>query len=188
MKKILAAALSVAMVVSLSACGSEPKTIGGDVQNVQTQTQTSTSVSTNEGAGSQTTMDAYFFTSKGVRFTANMDCAEVVASLGEPNSYYEAPSCAFDGKEKTYNYGNYEIGTYEDGSLDRIAIILIRNDLVTTEEGIAVGDSADKVTSIYGNADEASDRVLTYKKGDMKLYFFVEDGKVTSIEYATKNY
>lgn len=187
MKKIIAALLSAAMVVSLCACGSEPKTIGGDVTNVQTKTETSVSTSTSS-VTNEAAEDAYFFTSKGVRFTANMNCADVVAALGDPTSYYEAPSCAFDGMEKTYNYSNFEIGTYEDGELDRIAIILIRNDLVTTEEGVAVGDSADKVTSIYGAADESSDRVLTYKKGEMKLYFFVENGKVTSIEYATKNY
>lgn len=187
MKKLMAAALAALMVISLCACNSEPKTIGGDVTNVQTKTDNGSSAD-NTGVSTATTTEAYYFTSKGVRFTADMDCAEVVAKLGEPTSYYEAPSCAFDGKEKTYNYGNFEIGTYEDGELDRIAIIIIRNDLVTTEEGCYVGQAVAEVEKVYGVSADSTENVLCYKKGDMKLYFFIEAGKISFIEYATKNY
>lgn len=185
MKKKIAILLVAAMALALSACSSEPKTIGGDVQNVQSKTDNQAQVE-NNGATTNAIPDTYTFTSKGVKFTADMVCEDVVKQLGDPVSYFEAASCAFDGLEKTYTYSGFEIGTYEDGEIDRIAMVLLTNDLVSTEEGVSIGEDVTKVESVYGTATESSDRMRSYEKNGVKLIFILnEDGKISSIQYST---
>lgn len=182
MKKIFTIILAFAMVASLCACGKTTKTIGGDVNNLTTSKDTGSSAKT-QTAKQGATEDYYFFEYKQTAIYPDQDVKEVVAALGEPSSYFEAPSCAFDGIEKTYTYSGFEISTYIDGDIDRIAAIVLTNDLVGTKEGVFIGEDASKIEKTYSTATETSDRMYKYDKGGKELLFIVEGGKIVSIEY-----
>ena len=98
------------------------------------------------------------------------DMAPIAAALGEPTKYFEAPSCAFQGMDKAYTYGGVVIRTSPDeGGKDVVWSIELKDDLTSTTEGVSIGDSKDKVLSIYGSAD--GEGALLYRKDGMTLLF-----------------
>ena len=98
--------------------------------------------------------------------------------------YFEAESCAALGLDKTYVFSDYEVTTFPDGDKDLIASIIFKTDAVSTMEGADLSMSADDIRALYGAPDTETSRALTYVKGDMRLmFFFDEDGFLTSVEY-----
>ncbi len=85
--------------------------------------------------------------------TIHAPAEPVIAALGEPKTYTEAPSCAFEGLDKTYFYGSFYLTTYpaEDG--DRIQGLWFADDTVTTPEGIFIGSARAEVEQAYGAFD-----------------------------------
>ena len=114
-----------------------------------------------------------------------MDMAIVAEQLGEPNSYFEAASCAFEGLDKIYTYASFEIETYPQDTADCIKSIVLKDDTVSTVEGVSIGDSEDKVRETYGVPSEESTGRLVYQKEKTNLVFVVNSGVVISIEYAS---
>lgn len=108
--------------------------------------------------------------------------ADVLAALGDPQSYYEAASCAFDGLDKIYTYAGFTISTYPDGDNDYINSILLTDDSVSTAEGIYIGCTEEDVIAAYGECDRLGN-VLKYTKGSTAINFVFEDDTVISIEY-----
>lgn len=128
----------------------------------------------------------YTFTNSGVAMTPDMDFAPVLATLGEPQHYYEVKSCAFEGMDKIYTYGSFEITTYPDGATDRISYINFKDDTVTTDEGVYLSMSKDKVIEIYGDSFVDDAGVIVYEKGGMELKFIFGGDSLKSVEYATE--
>lgn len=102
---------------------------------------------------------------------------------GKETSYSEAPSCAFDGVDKTYTYEHYDVTTYPDGDIDRISSIYFQDDEIETLEGVAIGDSLQDMLNAYGNNYEKTENLYTYTLEKTHLNFIVENEIVTSIEY-----
>lgn len=125
----------------------------------------------------------YVFVSGGTSIAMHAPAAPILDGLGEPKEYFEAPSCAFQGIEKTYVYTSFSLYTYELEGADHIASIVILDDSITTKEGVSIGDPLSKVTSAYGDGYVKSVGLYTYETATMKLNFIVEDDSVTSIEY-----
>lgn len=128
--------------------------------------------------------DVFAFPVKGGTVAINEDMADALALLGEPQSYFEAPSCAFEGLDKTYTYAGFVIETYprEDGH-DIINHILLTDDSVTTQEKLFIGSSEADVVALYGESEGDMPNYLTYTRGDASLSFLIENGVVVSIEY-----
>jgi hypothetical protein len=62
--------------------------------------------------------------------------------------------------------------------------IYLEDDLVSTEEGICVGSTADDVKSAYGEpSGQSTDVCLIYEKDGMTLSFNLTDGVVSTILY-----
>ena len=82
--KIIAFALIATTALSLVACGgsSDTKVIES------TNTTSTTEASTNSG---------YVFSYNGTTIPVDADAAPIIEALGEPNSYFESPSCAAEG-------------------------------------------------------------------------------------------
>ncbi|MBD5133027.1 MAG: hypothetical protein HDT38_00925 [Clostridiales bacterium] len=170
-RKLFCTALALVLAFSLAACGGKDdggKTPGDD------QSQQSS-----QPAG----VAAYVFRSGDATVTIDQDMAEVLAALGEPKSYFEAESCAFEGLDKTYTYSGFVITTRPDGEKDYVNSIALTDDSVTTPEGLYIGSSADDVTAAYGQSDTEADTLLGYSKGGTVLNFILDGGKVISIEY-----
>ena len=105
-------------------------------------------------------------------------------TLGKADSYYEVPSCAFEGMDKVYTYPNYEIQTYQDGDVDRIFSIYFLTDEIATTEGIKIGSTLEDVKKAYGENPQEVDSKYSYTLGKTTVEFIVDDGMVTSISYA----
>lgn len=168
MKRVIAVFLCVLlMCAALTACG------GG----------TESSASTTGGQPTTGSPAAYTYVLNGVTLAVNAEMAPLVDQLGEPTSYFESESCAFQGMDKVYTYGSVVISTYPEAEVDYILSIELKDDTVSTSEGISIGDSKEDVIAVYGEATTQTDTALSYETGDCVLAFILKDGKVSGITY-----
>lgn len=168
MKKLIAILLTVAMLACFAGC--QP-------------TQTT------EDPGSQTgnaepKQDSFTFTYKGTKIALHAPAADIVAALGEPLKYSESTSCAFEGLDKSYDYGSFYLETYPIGDKDYIYGWWFVDDLVETDEGICIGASQAAVETAYGAENYNGTNAFQVKKGSGMLTVILENGVVTSIQYA----
>ena len=183
LKKALGMVLCVVTMAGMTACGNDAKVIEGNVSS-GTQTEiiggaegTTEILLTND-------IDAgWTFQAGDVTLTPDMDMSAIADQLGEPRSYFEAASCAFEGLDKIYTYTSFEIETYPQDTADCIKSIVLKDDTVSTVEGVSIGDSEDKVRETYGAPAEESTGKLVYQKEKTSLVFVISSGVVASIEY-----
>ncbi len=172
MKKLLAAAMILCLVLCLAACG--------DSKQPEPASQPS---GTTEPAAQTPEEKPWAFTApNGTSIALDDDMKDVLAAIGEPQSYFEAASCAFDGLDKTYTYAGFEITTRPDGENDYVNSIVLTDDSVTTPEGLYIGCTPEDVAKVMGEGTEFTGGI-GYFAGGTILDFIVEDGKVVSIEY-----
>lgn len=178
-KRLFCILLALSLTAALAACGGQSETPGG-------QGSETPETSGQGGAGGQTSDDSYTFAvgkAGGYIVAIDDNMADVLEALGEPLSYFEAASCAFEGLDKTYTYSGFSITTRPAEDLqDYVDLILLTDDSVTTREGVYIGCSADDVTAAYGEGSR-TENVIRYTKGNSAMNFVLEDGKVVSIEY-----
>ena len=106
----------------------------------------------------------------------------VKEALGEPTSYYESISCAFEGMDKIYTYGSIQITTYTEKDVDYIYTIVLLDDGIATPEGIYIGSDVLNVISAYGEM-ELEQNVVIYTQGNTSITLGFRDGVVVSITY-----
>lgn len=128
--------------------------------------------------------DSFTFTYNGTKICMHAPAAPIIAALGEPKTYTEQASCAFKGLDKTYYYGSFYLDTYPVDEQDYVYGWWFVDDSVATEEGIYIGATQAEVEKVYGadtyngtNAYLISDDVGT-------LTIILEEGAVSSIQYA----
>ena len=186
MKKVLAMTMAAALLL-LAGCGDSERVISGEVVNVTTGSQIQEEAGEPESLPSSqqeqtTAVKGYVFVTGGVTVEMDGDMAPVLAALGEPASYFEAASCAFGGLDKIYTYNGFEIDTYPAQDTDLVSAVILKDDSVTTAEGICIGDSLEKLLAAYGEGNRENG-MLVYEKDGMKLCFILQDDSVISIEY-----
>ena len=165
MKKFLTALLALLMVASLCACG----------DGEQTPT---------EAPGPTPNANGFVFVYKGQELRIHADFAPILAALGEPTTYTESASCAFDGLDKTYYYGNLYIDTYPVGDKDYIYDFWFADDSLQTAEGIYIGATKAQVEKAYGAECFNGKSAYIITKADESLTIIVENDVVTSIQYS----
>lgn len=188
MKRFLSIALLLTLI--LTACGGKtqnnnPADTSGD-QNTPAQADPSDN-SGNKTAPAPTANSKLVFSYQGCPLPMNAEFAPLLDYIGEPDSYFEAASCAFDGLDKTYTYGDIEIITYPDGDKDYISSVRLLGNSVSTPEGVTVGSSQEDVTAAYGENYTAVGGQFAYEDGDTNLYILFQDGAAVSVEYAAIN-
>lgn len=171
MKKLAAMILALTMVLALCACGSTPATPTTPTEPQQNNTGNTTPV-------------GYLFTYNGYQFGVDIVADDTLATLGEPRDKYTSESCAFGGEDTVYYYSSIQVSTNNEYGYERIYSIYLEDDLVSTEEGICVGSTAEDVKSAYGEpGDKSTATCLIYEKDGMTLNFNLVDGKVSTILY-----
>ena len=125
----------------------------------------------------------FSFTYNDTKITLDSDAAPILDALGEPRSYTEKPSCAFDGMDKTYYYGSFYISTYSLDGKDHIYNLWFADDGVATDEGIRIGSPQSQVEAACGKECFNGINSFVLTKGQSKLVILIEDGKVSSIRY-----
>lgn len=179
MKKIIISLLLAALLTALCACNDSGKEQSS--ANDTDRAEIMGSVVETEAE------DTYTFDIGGASVYVGENMADVLPLTGEPKSYFESESCAFQGLDKVYTYSGYTIRTYPDGQDDYVLSIELRDDTVSTPEGVYIGDAESDVISAYGNPDEKGDGSVTYYKGGTALTFIVDDdGCVSAITYTEK--
>ena len=123
------------------------------------------------------------FTYNGTKITLGAEAAPIIDALGEPRSYTEEPSCAFEGMDKTYYYGSFYLSTYPLNGKDFVYSFWFADDSVATEEGIRIGSTKAKVEAIYGADCFNGANAYTQAQSNSKLTILLKDGIVSSILY-----
>ena len=186
-RKLWTIFLIAALVLSLAACGggggsSQPGAASSQPDRSQSSaSQSDSAVSTSssrQGNGSE----RFEFLSGTTAISIDQDMADVLAALGEAQSYFEAASCAFDGLDKTYTYPGFVITTRPEETGDFVNSILLTDDSVTTAEGIYIGSTKDDVIAAYGESS-GTEGVMNYTRGNTTLNIILKDDVVASIEY-----
>uniref|UniRef100_UPI004056462D hypothetical protein n=1 Tax=Acetatifactor sp. TaxID=1872090 RepID=UPI004056462D len=185
--------ISILIVTSLllTACGSSERVITGDVASDNTQTEAANQADGAQveenvaDANAEQAATGYVYKAQNVLIEIDAEAAPYIEALGEPASYYEATSCAFDDLDKFYTYNGFEIDTYSIDGVDYVLTVALLDDSVTTQEGLCIGDSVDKMKETYGEPTTETETSAVYVKGNMKLSFILADGVITSIEYVS---
>lgn len=173
MKKFAAIILALTLVLALCACGTTtPEAPDGGSNKPQTSNTPNT------------TPVGYLFTYNNYQFGVDIVADDVLSNLGEPKDEYTSESCAFGGEDTVYYYNSIQVSTNNEYGYERIYSIYLEDDLVSTEEGICVGSTAEDVKSAYGEpGDKSTETCLIYEKDGMTLNFNLVDGKVSTILY-----
>lgn len=187
---ILAAA---GLTAVLFGCGQDAKVIEGDVktmgrpasqeQDTSGEVQEASDVRSETEAEETPQYRGYAFIYDGVVVEMDADAAPIVEALGDANSYFEAPSCAFEGIDKMYTYSSFELDTYPMKDKDYVSSVIFKDDAIITPEGVGIGDSVEKMVEVYGEDSVSESGMTVYKKDDMKLCFIIQDDSIASIEY-----
>lgn len=181
MKKKIVLMLAIA-ALALTACGgSNEKVITGDSNNAQVENNQSGDNAQADNSGAK----GYTFMAQDVEIIIDGEAAPYLESLGEPASYYEAKSCAFDDYDKFYTYNGFEVDTYSVDGVEYVLTVALLDDSVSTQEGLCIGDSADRMVELYGTPTTQSETSAVYVKDNMKLSIILADGMVASIEYTS---
>lgn len=130
--------------------------------------------------------DTFIFEYEGVQMAVNQEAADVLEVLGEPVSYFEAASCAFEGLDKMYTYSSFEVDTYPEGDTDYISCIYFLDDMVETQEGVCLYMTQADMEEAYGTDYEEVSGAFVYSKGNGQLSFIIENDEIVAIEYKTK--
>ena len=126
---------------------------------------------------------AYVFVYKGVTIATDAPAAPILEALGDPLSSFEAPSCAFEGLDKTYTYPGFELDTYPMDGVDYVSAVILKDDSITTPEGLMIGSPVADIESAYGEPTFTSLNLMVYERGGVRLRFILNGQDVISIEY-----
>ena len=126
----------------------------------------------------------FYFTYNGTKITLGAEAAPIIDALGEPRSYTEEPSCAFDGMDKTYYYGSFYLSTYPLDGKDYVYSIWFADDSVATNDGIRIGTTKAQVEAICGADCFDGTNAYIQVRGSFKLTVLMDEGAVSSIQYA----
>lgn len=128
----------------------------------------------------------YIFTVRGFDIIMGEAAGDFLTKTGSPSDKYSAPSCAFDGDDTVYDFGNYQITTYVTNGKEIFTGVYLLDDSLSTKEGIKIGSSLSDMLDVYGDDYQENYGAYTYSKGLTELSFVVIDDVITSISYLHK--
>lgn len=200
MKKLFALALAAALMLTLAACNDDAQTNstptptppGTSTVEPTDSTQDQPTQAVERGPVPEVTEGSkytFVYSLEGgqCKLPMNQEFTQLASWLGEPVSYFEAASCAFDGLDKTYNYPGIELVTYPVDGVDYISDIYFTDDTVATPEGIKLGSTLEEMLAAYGEDYTENFGQYSYTDGDTILSILVEDGAVAAVEYLAIN-
>lgn len=177
--KILGMAVLCAAVMSFAGCSSgdedtAPEVLSGGETKAEADADS-------EAGGVPEVTGSYHLVYRDVDLAPGAEADPAITSLGDDYSYFESPSCAYQGMDKVYTYDSIIIRTVTQDDVDYINSIELKDDTISTPEGIYIGCTSDQVTEAYG--DPGSDSLI-YVDGDIQLSFITDgSGNVTGISY-----
>lgn len=125
----------------------------------------------------------FSFTYQNISITLGAEATSILEALGEPRSYTEEASCAFDGVDKTFYYGSFYLSTCPIDGKDCINTIWFADDTVATEDGIRIGASRTQVETICGKEAFDGKNSFVLSRGNSKLTILLEEDTVKGVRY-----
>ena len=128
---------------------------------------------------------AYSFTYEKQQVKLGEEAKGALKKLGDYNSDKILTNCADDsGVDKVYIYDAFDVYTTKSGSKEIVNEITLKTSGASTEEGLKVGDTPERVKSLYSSA-KGSMGLYTVTLGDTSLVIDCgfKDDKVVSITY-----
>lgn len=190
MKRVLAILLTIALLTVLVGCDKKEQP-----KDTQAQTTAAPAVETTNAPEEETTVvpeettapervvdeDVFSFTYQGVALVPGN--AFDSAALPEAESIYQVPSCAIEGTDNVYSYGDIEVTAFNDGSGEVIYSVYIVDANTPTAEGLYIGDTLDQVIAVYGEDYTQENSQVTYQKGNTLLVIILDGDYVASIDF-----
>ena len=190
MKRVLAILLTIALLTVLVGCDKKEQP-----KDTQAQTTAAPAVETTNAPEEETTVvpeettapeqvvdeDVFSFTYQGVALVPGN--AFDSAALPDAESVYQVPSCAIEGTDNVYSYGDIEVTAFNDGSGEVIYSVYIVDANTPTAEGLYIGDTLDQVIAVYGEDYTQENGQVTYQKGDTLLVIILDGDYVASIDF-----
>ncbi len=122
----------------------------------------------------------------GTKITLGAKADAIIDALGEPQERREIGDCGGLGAQVRYSYPSIEVYVLESKTEGNIIDqITLRDDLVSTPEGVCIGESTDKLMGALGEHTTKDDRAYEYVKGSFVLRIGYENGVITEIDYIT---
>lgn len=178
MKKLIVFLLTALLLAGCGAGKTEPAaSVPEQIPQTATEAQNE---SIPENSTEEAAQTGFVIPFRGVDIPMEGAMEPVLAALGEPKSYTEETSCAFEGLDKTYYYGSLYIQTNPSPNGDIIAAAWFADDSITTPEGIYIGSPRSAVEAAYGAFDGD---VCTVARGSQRLMILLENDAVTSVQY-----
>lgn len=136
------------------------------------------------GDCSQAASKGYVFRYNKASAKMNGAAANFIKKAGTPNKTISKKSCAYEGKDRTYEYEDFILYTYSnsDDGPEYIGGITFLTKDVKTKEGIRIGSSYEDMVKKYGKGKE-NYGIYTYKKGKSVIQIEIKDGKVNNLRY-----
>ncbi len=127
--------------------------------------------------------DAYYISYKGEKICPGAEAGDLLDALGKPKSEKNNGNCGGQGVQMKYSYDSFDLYLLEsaDGKVT-VDQISLKDDLVETPKGIAIGSSKDDVTDAYGEPATTGKSTLVYKKGAQELVFKLNGDSVSAID------
>ena len=179
MRKLIAMLAFVVLVAALAACGAEGE-LNEDLV-ITRGTEATEAVQETEATEAAVEAKVYSFTAEGVELVPGADFDPAV--LPAAASLYTVPSCAIEGTDNVYNYEAFEITAYNDGTGEVIYSIYLIDPNITTPEGLALGDSLDRVLELYGDGYALNGTAYEFSGESTMLSIIIQGDAVASIEY-----
>lgn len=190
MKRVLAILLTIALLTVLVGCDKKEQP-----KDTQAQTTAAPAVETTNAPEEETTVapeettaqeqvvdeDVFSFTYQGVTLVPGN--AFDSAALPEAESVYQVPSCAIEGTDNVYSYGDIEVTAFNDGSGEVIYSVYIVDANTPTAEGLYIGDMLDQVIAVYGEDYTQENGQVTYQKGNTLLVIILDGDYVASVDF-----
>jgi len=167
------------MLFMIGCSNEQQETTIKDTTEITLETADSQEVITHDNS----VVKEFTLTFRDVQLTMHGNMLPILEVLGEPDFYFEAESCAFQGLDKTFTYGGIEIHTYESHGKDYISSILFLDDTLETNEGVVLFGSLDDIVKVYGETYTEDFSLYTFEGINSKINFLIENDEITSIEY-----
>ena len=177
--------ISMVAVLGLTGCGDSKEEDNGAQDNAAEQEADADSSDGSSETPAASGGKGYVFETDGITIGVDMDMAPIADALGEPKSIFEEPSCAAQGTAYLYTYPGFEINTYPDGEDNYVGYVVLKDDTVSTPEGIDLSKTRDDVIAAYGDNYEEDDKKISYSKDGMTLNFIFSGDDLASIEYTS---
>ena len=124
----------------------------------------------------------------GTKIKLGAKADDIISALGEPQSKREIGDCGGLGAQVEYTYPSvviYVLESKTDGNI--IDQITFRDDIISTPEGVCIGDTVADAKKALGAPTSESAKALLYTSGKYTLKLSINGDAISEINYITSN-